>query len=139
VVTVVAAIALIAGVVLVAVALTRDDGDDWTAPKPTSTSAAPSGLQKFYSQKVSWSDCGDSARCAWIKVPIDYDKPDGATTRLRAVVHPATGGKARSSILVNPGGPGGSAIDFAKTMESSFGDDVRKMYDIVGVDPRGVA
>ncbi|KRC65781.1 hypothetical protein ASE12_14040 [Aeromicrobium sp. Root236] len=140
-VTVVAVIALIAGVVLVAVALTRDndDGDDWTAPKPTASASAPSGLAKFYNQKVSWSGCGDSTRCAWIKVPIDYAKPDGATTRLRAVVHPATSGKAKRSILVNPGGPGGSAVDFAKTMESSFGDDVRRMYDIVGVDPRGVA
>ena len=137
-ISVVAALALIAGVALVAVALTRDDGDDWTAPKPTAASA-PTGLERFYDQKVEWSDCDDSARCAWIKVPIDYDKPDGATTRLRAVVHPADGGKAKRSIFVNPGGPGGSAIDFAKTMTGEFGDDVRSAYDIVGVDPRGVA
>ena len=134
---IVAVLALIVGVTLATVAVTRDSGDTWSAPKPSAT-AAPTGLEKFYDQKVSWSSCG-SAKCAWITVPIDYAKPDGATTRLRAVVHPADGGKAKRSILVNPGGPGGSAIDFAKTMESSFGDDVRRMYDIVGVDPRGVA
>ncbi len=129
---------MLAGVAVVAVALTRDSKDEpWAEPKPSAT-AAPSGLQQFYDQKVKWSACG-SEKCAWITVPIDYDKPDGATTRLRAVVHPAEGGKAKRSILVNPGGPGGSAIDFASTMASSFGGDVRKMYDIVGVDPRGVA
>ena len=137
VISVVAALAVFVGVALVAVALTRDEPDNWEKPKPSAT-AAPSGLKKFYDQKLEWSACG-SEKCAWIKVPIDYNKPDGATTRLRAVVHPAEGGKAKRSILVNPGGPGGSAIDFASTMASSFGNDVRKMYDIVGVDPRGVA
>ena len=136
-ISIVAVFALLMGVALATVAMTRDDGDKWSDPKPATTSA-PSGLKQFYDQKVSWSSCG-SAECAWIKVPVDYAKPDGATTRLRAVVHPAQGGKAKRSILVNPGGPGGSAVDFAKTMASSFGDDVRQMYDIVGVDPRGVA
>ncbi len=139
VISVVAAFAMLVGVAIVsAVLLTDDKSDTWTEPKPAATSA-PSGLKQFYDQKVSWSSCDDSARCAWIKVPIDYAKPDGATTKLRAIVHPADGGKATGSILVNPGGPGGSAIDFAKTMAGEFGDDVRKKYDIVGVDPRGVA
>ncbi|AXT86184.1 hypothetical protein C6I20_14020 [Aeromicrobium sp. A1-2] len=133
VIAVVAVLALVvAGVVATAV-VTRDG---WTDPQPVST-PAPAALESFYTQDVSWSDCG-SAHCAWITVPIDYDKPDGETTRLRAVVHPATGGAATRSILVNPGGPGGSAIDFAGSMAASFGADVRKMYDIVGVDPRGV-
>lgn len=136
-ISVVAVFALLVGVALATVAVTRDKDDKWSEPKPATTSA-PSGLKAFYDQKVSWSSCG-SAKCAWIKVPVDYAKPDGATTRLRAVVHPAEGGTAKRSILVNPGGPGGSAIDFAKTMATSFGDDVRSMYDIVGVDPRGVA
>ncbi|VXB48565.1 alpha/beta hydrolase [Aeromicrobium sp. 9AM] len=139
VISVVAAFAMLVGVAIVAaVLLTDDKSDKWTEPKPAATSA-PSGLKQFYDQKVKWSSCDDSARCAWITVPIDYAKPDGATTKLRAIVHPADGGKATGSILVNPGGPGGSAIDFAKTMAGEFGDDVRKKYDIVGVDPRGVA
>ena len=80
-ISIVAVFALLMGVALATVAMTRDDGDKWSDPKPATTSA-PSGLKQFYDQKVSWSSCG-SAKCAWIKVPVDYAKPDGATTRLR--------------------------------------------------------
>lgn len=130
---VIAAVALLVVVVVVAAVVTRDS---WTEPDPVAT-GAPSGLEQFYDQQVSWSDCG-SAHCAWIRVPVDYEEPDGETTRLRAVVHPAKGGKAKRSILVNPGGPGGSAIQFASSMSSTFGSAVTDEYDIVGVDPRGV-
>lgn len=133
-ISVVAVLALLIGVGVVTAVVTRDS---WEEPKPAATSA-PSELRQFYDQKVSWTSCG-SARCAWITVPVDYAEPGGETTRLRAAVHPAKGGKAKRSILVNPGGPGGSAIGFASAMSSSFGSDVREMYDIVGVDPRGVA
>lgn len=133
-IAVVGALAVLVGIAVVAAVVTRDS---WSEPEPVAATAAPPDLKSFYGQDLSWSDCG-SAQCAWVKVPIDYDKPEGATTRLRVAVHPAEGGKAKRSILVNPGGPGGSAVDFASTMSSSFGADVRKMYDVVGVDPRGV-
>ena len=124
-----------AGVIAVVVA---NDGTDKkvVAPKPN-TSAAPAGLSAFYHQKVKWTHCG-SAQCGTVKVPIDYDKPDGATTKLAVKVIPSTSGKATHSMFVNPGGPGGSAIDYANTMATEFGKDVRAKYDIVGVDPRGV-
>lgn len=104
---------------------------------PPDAAAAPSGLSAFYHQKVKWSDCG-SAKCATVKVPIDYDKPSGATTKLSVKVIPSTSGKATRSMFVNPGGPGGSAIDFAGSMAKEFGKEVLAKYDIVGVDPRGV-
>lgn len=124
---------VIAGVI--AVVANRPD-KKFVDPAP-STSGTPAGLAAFYHQKVRWTDCG-SARCATVKVPIDYDKPGAATTRLSLKVIPSTSGKATRSMFVNPGGPGGSAIDFAGTMSGEFGKDVRAKYDIVGVDPRGV-
>ncbi|MGK2877635.1 MAG: alpha/beta hydrolase [Solirubrobacterales bacterium] len=135
--TVIAVVGVLAVLVAIAITAAVVTRDSWSEPEPVAATAAPPDLKSFYTQDVSWTGCG-SARCAWIKVPIDYDKPDGAATRLRVAVHPAEGGKAKRSILVNPGGPGGSAVDFASTMVSSFGSDVREMYDIVGVDPRGV-
>jgi pimeloyl-ACP methyl ester carboxylesterase len=42
-------------------------------------------------------------------------------------------------LLVNPGGPGVSGVDYARGAESSISSAVRRHYDIVGFDPRGVA
>jgi pimeloyl-ACP methyl ester carboxylesterase len=126
-------VALLVGLVVFTAYSTRDR---WSEPKPKSASA-PSSLSSFYEQKLAWTDCGQ-AHCTWAKVPIDYEKPDGATTRLRVKVYPATGGTAQHSLFVNPGGPGGSAVDFAASMVSSVGKQVRADFDIVGVDPRGV-
>jgi len=133
----IAALALaVVAVAVIALVATRGSGDKVVSPTPSSESA-PAGLSAFYGQKVSWSGCG-KAQCAKVKVPIDYAKPDGATTSLSVKRILATRGKAARSIFVNPGGPGGSAMDFADQMAGSFGKDVRAKFDIVGVDPRGV-
>lgn len=108
-----------------------------------SPAAAPQGQEKlarFYTQKVEWSDCGDTKpqpQCAWVEVPVDYDKPDGDTIRLRVLKVPAKG-KRQGSLLVNPGGPGGSAVDYARAADYIVSPTVRKAFDVVGFDPRGV-
>jgi pimeloyl-ACP methyl ester carboxylesterase len=130
---VVAVLALLLGGIVYAAYATRPGG--FTEPTPLDAKA-PAGLESFYQQDLDWTAC-KSAQCTWVTVPIDYEKPDGATTRIRMTVYPATG-ESKRSIFVNPGGPGGSAVDFASTMASSFGDDLRKDADVVGVDPRGV-
>ncbi len=43
---------------------------------------APAPLARFYRQRITWTDCGDSAQCATVKVPRSYDRPDGATLRV---------------------------------------------------------
>ncbi len=113
-------------------------GDDPTAEAPTGTGeSGPAGLERFYSQQPEWDDCDDGNLCTWVEVPLDYEQPDGETLRLRVLDVPATG-EAEGRIVVNPGGPGGSGVDFATQIASAFGDDVRERYDVVGVDPRGV-
>ncbi|MCW2751450.1 MAG: hypothetical protein JWR83_2560 [Aeromicrobium sp.] len=136
VVIAVAAAAVVSAGVIAIVASNNGSDTKFVAPTP-STSAAPTGLSAFYHQKVTWHDC-KNGKCATIKVPIDYAKPDGATTNLSLKVIPSTSGKATHTMFVNPGGPGGSAIDYADQMKDEFGKDVRAKYDIVGVDPRGV-
>lgn len=115
--------------------LTGDDGGSDGDPTPAAQ-GAPAGLERFYTQQLDWEDCGDD-RCAWVEVPVDYEEPDGETTRLRMRRIEATGDGGRV-LFVNPGGPGGSAVDFAGSMTSLLPEDVRDVYDIVGVDPRGV-
>lgn len=128
-------LALLIGLAVYTAFATREDSS-FAEPAPVDA-PAPRGLDEFYGQELSWSGCGSGgAQCTWVKVPIDYAKPDGDTTRLRVKVHPGDG--ATRSLFVNPGGPGGSAIDFSDTMYNRLPDDVLQTYDVVGVDPRGV-
>ena len=129
-------IALVTAVVLVAaivvVLLARGGGDEGDA-----SSGAPSdGLDRFYGQKLSWSDC-DEGKCTKVEVPIDYEKPGGETLELAVKVIPAKGDGGRS-LFVNPGGPGGGVTGFTEYMAETLGSKVLDQYDIVGVDPRGV-
>ncbi len=127
-------------VVLVAVAAvfvgTRSGGDGWQPPQATGESV-DAALTQYYEQNVEWTDC-DEAQCAQVTVPIDYEDPTGDTLELAVKVHPSDDADASRAIFVNPGGPGGSAVDFADTMSTSFGSSVLDAYDVVGVDPRGV-
>lgn len=110
---------------------------------PSSAAASPSstdptaGLERYYSQDVEWKNCGQAA-CATIKAPLNYADPGGPSIDLAVSRVPATGDRV-GSLFVNPGGPGGSAVDYAKAADFIVSDTVRKRFDIVGVDPRGVA
>jgi pimeloyl-ACP methyl ester carboxylesterase len=86
---------------------------------------------------LDWSDCGAGAECAVVDVPLDYDDPEGPTLSLSVARVPARGDRT-GALFVNPGGPGGTASDFAADIASVLPDDVTEHFDIVGVDPRGL-
>jgi pimeloyl-ACP methyl ester carboxylesterase len=94
-----------------------------------------SGLQRFYHQQVDWQPC-DQGQCARVWVPLDYSKPDGQAITLEMAKHEATGSSKLGTLFINPGGPGGSGVDFVTT--SPLDDALLSKYDVVGFDPRGV-
>jgi pimeloyl-ACP methyl ester carboxylesterase len=70
---------------------------------------------------------------------VDWKRPRGATIDLALARHLATDPERRiGSLLINPGGPGGSGVDFAFSAPDSFSPDLLERFDIVGFDPRGV-
>ena len=109
-----------------------------STPNPEIASAAPAELRSYYTQKADWTACEADFQCAKIKVPLDYSKPDGDSIEIAAIRLP-TKGASKGSLLINPGGPGGSGYDFVKDAGAThFSEKLRANFDIVGFDPRGV-
>ncbi|MFG2720742.1 alpha/beta hydrolase [Streptomyces sp. NPDC048416] len=107
------------------------------ADAPTAEDLAP-----YTGQKLSWRACGvPKFECATMKAPLDYAKPAGPSIKLAVARVKATGpGKRIGSLLVNPGGPGGSAVGYLQSYAGlGYPAPVRARYDMVAVDPRGVA
>ena len=96
-------------------------------------------LDRYKSQKIKWEDCYQDFKCGTFRVPINYETPEQGHFTLQVLKHEATDKKNRlGSILVNPGGPGGSAYDYAMSANSIVSKDLNSKYDIVGFDGRGI-
>ncbi|HEY7524141.1 MAG TPA: alpha/beta hydrolase [Candidatus Limnocylindrales bacterium] len=107
-------------------------------PRPTAVgpSTAPSPAP---ARPARWSDCGRGFQCATVEAPLDYADASLGTIGISIVRHAAEDPAHRiGSLLVNPGGPGGSGIDFVRDGLEVFPRDLRLRFDVVGFDPRGV-
>lgn len=91
------------------------------------------GLDRYARQQLDWQPCG-AVLCADVLVPLDYARPDGIAITLALAKVPATAPTRLGSLFVNPGGPGGSGVDFVQT----FRPVGLAGYDLIGWDPRGV-
>ncbi|MBV9844818.1 MAG: alpha/beta fold hydrolase [Kutzneria sp.] len=89
---------------------------------------------------ASWHPCPEdsTADCATIRVPVDWNDPGGPTFDLAIARIRATDSAHRIGVLTtDPGGPGGSGIDFILHRFDADGV-LRQRFDIVSWDPRGV-
>ena len=92
---------------------------------------------------VRWSACRGGAgpqgyQCATVRCPGTRPIPAGATIAMAIDRHPATGQKI-GSLLVNPGGPGVSGVDFLPDRGGQrCPPALLARFDIVGFDPPGV-
>ena len=101
---------------------------------------APTTLAGYYAQRLDWQPCNDGFQCARLLVPFDYARPAGRRFSLPVIKLPATEESRRiGALVVNPGGPGGSGVQYALGARSEFPSAVLARFDIVGFDPRGVA
>jgi pimeloyl-ACP methyl ester carboxylesterase len=102
-----------------------------------SNSAAPVA-HSSPSTSLKWSDCGNGFQCSTVLVPLDYSHPDAGNIGIAINRKPATNQSQRiGSLLINPGGPGGSGIDFVVGEAPSL-TNLNRYFDLVGFDPRGV-
>lgn len=100
----------------------------------------PAALSSYYAQKLDWRGCDGEFECTTFKVPLDYAAPTaGDLTLTAARKRAAGGGKPRlGSLVLNPGGPGASAVEYVQGVAGGYDPELRAAYDLVGLDPRGV-
>lgn len=121
------------------------------SPQPSSTSSAPggsevtgpagvipAGFEEIYNQDVEWTRCaGGAFQCADIAVPMDWSDPASPSINIAAQRYLARG-ESQGTVLINPGGPGGSGTELVSVAPIIFGKELLENYDILGFDPRGV-
>ncbi|WP_431043003.1 alpha/beta hydrolase [Streptomyces sp. P1-3] len=136
------------GTVLAAAALLISGctSEDSGAPSGTNRGAEagpPASLKRYYEQKLDWHACDATGfECATLRAPLDYGRPDAADDLKLAVSRKKATerGKRIGSLMINPGGPGGSAIGYLHGYAGvGYPAPVRARYDMVAMDPRGVA
>ncbi|KAG8729448.1 hypothetical protein FRC11_008765 [Ceratobasidium sp. 423] len=90
---------------------------------------------------ITWSPCPDinNTQCAFYEVPMDYTNPgDGETVSIfmRKLPASAPSDQRLGSILVNPGGPGGSGTQWIAEAGEMMSTMIEGRYDLIGFDPR---
>ena len=112
------------------------------APAATAAQPNPAGpdtLAGYYAQKLHWRPCDNGFQCARLVVPFDYGRPGWKRFSLPVIKLPAADPRQRiGSLVVNPGGPGGSGVQYAEQARSVIAPAVLDRFDVVGFDPRGV-
>jgi pimeloyl-ACP methyl ester carboxylesterase len=105
----------------------------------TTTSVPPAPATTLPVVPVSWSACADGLQCGSVTAPLDYADPTGPAIQIALARHPAEVPAARlGSLVINPGGPGGSGIDDLPAEVSVMTPGLLDDFDVVSFDPRGV-
>src|SRR5450759_1113257 len=88
--------------------------------------------------QLTGTDCGGGFQCATVQVPLDYSRPNSDMIGIAINRKPATNPANRiGSLLINPGGPGASGLQFVRDDVSSL-TALNQRFDLIGFDPRGV-
>ncbi|MFD4245006.1 alpha/beta fold hydrolase [Streptomyces sp. NPDC058525] len=91
---------------------------------------------------LSWGPCdgaADGFECATARVPLDYREPTGRTIPIAVTRRLAADRTQRTGVLLlHPGGPGNSGVDFARNSYEALPASLRDAFDVVGYDMRGV-
>jgi pimeloyl-ACP methyl ester carboxylesterase len=107
-----------------------------TQPANSSTTTTTAGPPV---EPLEWHSCGSGLRCAFLAVPVSYTTPSEGTIQIAVIELPSTSDPSTArDLVVNPGGPGGSGLQFLRSAASYFSSPLRQAFNIVSFDPRGV-
>ncbi|KAL7951954.1 TAP-like domain-containing protein [Trichoderma barbatum] len=136
------------GAALASAAATNSTTGSRAPPSFTPSPLEFNWLSIVPSEQLEYHDCYNGFKCARLVVPLDWKLPKAnhtvaiAMVKLPAVVpddDPTFGG----TIIVNPGGPGASGVDYAvnkaRSIQKVLVDKPGiRHYEILSFDPRGI-
>ncbi|EJD00017.1 alpha/beta-hydrolase [Fomitiporia mediterranea MF3/22] len=108
----------------------RDDtAFDWNALTPSTS--------------LKWVHCYDNYYCSRLSVPLRYSDLSGKQAAVALIMLPSSlspnDKDYKGPVLFNPGGPGGSGVDFVLGKGADISEGViGRQFDLIGFDPRGV-
>jgi pimeloyl-ACP methyl ester carboxylesterase len=121
----------------------------WIGYTALPSSAADTGLNRYYQQHLTWHGCQQGpddadgaaldqigARCADVTVPLDYAKPDGRTITV-AISRLAASDTAHriGPLVINLGGPGIPVVGRVVDAHFAMGATGAR-FDLIGMDVR---
>jgi pimeloyl-ACP methyl ester carboxylesterase len=95
---------------------------------------------------ITWTACPDDpdspeppdGECGTLRVPLEWNRPQGPAIDLAVARHRATDPAHRLGVLmIDAGGPGTSGAEFALSSGHVLSPEIRARFDIVGLDLRG--
>ncbi len=92
-------------------------------------------------EAATWRTCPTDAtlECATVAMPRVYgDATKGVINVKMARIKAAQPSRRIGSLFLNPGGPGGSGIEFLPDIAKKLPKALKDRFDLIGFDPRGV-
>ncbi|KAK4206448.1 Alpha/Beta hydrolase protein [Rhypophila decipiens] len=102
-----------------------------------------SKTRRYDGEHIDWEPCGTIAdhkvECSSINVPIDqFNSTNGVGKSFKIPLTRLRGENATKSILLNPGGPGGSGGEFLHRRGAQLSAIVGDGFHLLSFDPRGI-
>ena len=121
-------------------------GDDGATATLRSDERSTAGTSAAAPGDIDWGACTEqlaalaSLRCGRLEVPLDHDDPDGPTIELELARAASKGSPEEriGSLVINPGGPGASGVEFLAGVVQVMPSSITDRFDLVSFDPRGV-
>ncbi|KAM7183896.1 Alpha/Beta hydrolase fold [Rhypophila sp. PSN 637] len=98
---------------------------------------------RYDGEHIDWEPCGTIAdhkvECSSINVPIDqFNATNGVGKSFKIPLTRLRGENATKSILINPGGPGGSGGEFLHRRGAQLNAIIGDGFHLLSFDPRGI-
>jgi pimeloyl-ACP methyl ester carboxylesterase len=112
-----------------------------TTVAPSTTTTVPAGTTgsgTIPPATITWSACDLRFECGTLAVPVSYGDPAEGVIHISVIELPSAEPDPIGDVVLNPGGPGASGIQYLEQSWTGFPLSLRDRFTLVSFDPRGI-